>query len=527
MTKLLIIDDKKDERQSLKNLIDWSAYGISIVGEASNGLEGFTLANKLLPDIVMTDIVMPEMDGISLIVKLRKSFQNMKIIIMSCYSEFRYAQYAVKYKVSDYILKPIISTELEHVIKKVQTEIARDKATGTSSQEYIEDLVEDNLNELKNVFIRDLLNGKYQFSDSISEKLKIYQLQQFSSGKMMVLLIECGSLSVFPGLCEAVEGVGSSLSKFVLQTEKNQYAVLLGGKGITDCYRQLPYDLKGELKNCGFHEVTIGASSIKDNIREISSCYQEAQQALNAAFYLGKNRVIFYSELSNITFSTKDLDLKDIYDQLQNILHTGNKADIAEFTDNIINACIKKNKLYVKIVAINIISCCQIFLLNTDYGFSDIFKENEKEIYEKIMMLDAIPEIREWLFKILSQINNFLVEKNKSSKILITEKVSQIIKDRYFEKLTLDGIAAEIHYHPVYINSLIKQTTGKTFLQLLIEFRLKKAMELLQNTNLKVHEICRKVGYWNQSYFIQAFREYTGTTPGEFRALHLAEGDKK
>ena len=523
--KLLIVDDKKSERQYLRELLDWQSYGIAVAGEASNGAEGFALANQLLPDIVMTDIVMPEMDGISLTAKLRENFPNIKIIVMSCYSEFRYAQYAVKYKVSDYILKPIIATELDCVIKKVAAEISGDRSSRAEGQDDIEDLVEDNLNELRQVFVRDLLDGKYQTADDIAEKLKVYKLEQFCGKRVMVAKIESKEPSVLPNLYETVGNMDAGLSKFVLQTEKSQYAVLFGGdRSMDGYYRQLPYDLKRELKNSSGQDVTIGVSSIQESVVGLPLCYEEANQALDAKFYLGKNRVIFYSNLSNISFFTKDLDLKDVYDQLKNILHTNEKADIEEFTKNILDACVKKNKLYVKVVVINIISCCQIFVLNTNHTLSDIFKD-EKAVYEEILRLDTIPEIRQWLFDLLIQINKFLIEKNKGSKCKITNRVREMIQARYPEKLTLDQVAAEIHYHPVYINSVLKQATGKTFLQMLIEYRLQKAMELLENSSLKGYEICEKVGYWNQSYFTQTFREFTGMTPGEYRAKHNVKGE--
>lgn len=521
--KLLIVDDKDSERQYLRKLLDWQSYGIAVAGEASNGTEGFALANRLLPDIVMTDIVMPEMDGISLTAKLRENFPNIKIIIMSCYSEFRYAQYAVKYKVSDYILKPIIATELDYVIRKVAAEISGNPSSRADGRGSIEDLVKDNLNELTKVFVLDLLEGKYRDEKRIEEKLKVYKLGAFCGKPVMVVKIDCEE-PCGPLLYEAVGNLDDRLSKFILPTGKSQYAAVLGGdESLKDRGRQLPYDLKSVLKDGGCRNVTIGASTAKESVGDLSLCYEEANQALDAKFYLGKNRVILYGDLSGITYCTKDLDMKDVYEQLKNVLHTAGKSDIKEFTEDVINACVKKNKLYAKVVMIHLISCCQIFLLDLNRNLSDIFQD-EKALYEKMLEIDTIPEIRQWIFDVLNRINDYIVETDKNSASRITDKVREIIKARYPEKLTLDKIAAEIHYHPVYINSVLKQATGKTFLQMLIEYRLQRAMELLENSDLKVYEICEKVGYWNQSYFTQAFKEFTGTAPKEYRELRRKEG---
>ena len=526
MYKLLIVDDKADERQNLRNLISWEDNDIEIVGEANNGHEGIMMANDLLPDIIITDIVMPKMDGLVMSQRIFETLPQIRIILASCYDEFRYAQYAIRYGVSDYILKPIIANELEIVIKRIVSSLNESEQCTDPSID-MDEIVHNNIIELQQIFIEELVKGNYTDECAIQQKLTAYRLDHMKKSKYYMMNIELEDKTICVNLnqiTEIIDNIHPSAGNYVFGDNQRIYVVIGNNHGEID-YNGLPYRLRDDIKNIVHSDITIGISEPREKLVEINQCYEEARQAVLSKFYFGRNRIIFFSELSTIPYSLVEVDIKDVYERIKKMLFSPDKDEIEVFCDEIVSACIKKNRFYIRTIMIHVVNCCQMVLISFGKSFTDVFND-EIGVYEKLLKIETIPDIKQWLNNILLFINEYLVEKNNRRIIKVVEEMKDIISKKYSDKLTMEDIASQVHFHPVYAGTIFKQVTGKTFLQYLIEYRIQKAMELLQSTDFKVFEISEMVGYWNRSYFTLAFKEYAGMTPKEYRDKFSRSGNE-
>ena len=192
LLKLLIVDDKPSEREGIANIIDWESIGITVVGTAENGLDGVEKARELKPDIIITDIVMPHLDGFKMVEAIREFIPNIKVIFISCFDNFSFAKSAINVNAMGYVLKPIIVGELMETVSKVTGLHIKEVKEKKEEVELIRRLRE-NFPVLRDQFIRDILFGFLKDEKTIWEKNDFLEVG-LEKGHYTVLAIECDDL---------------------------------------------------------------------------------------------------------------------------------------------------------------------------------------------------------------------------------------------------------------------------------------------------------------------------------------------
>ncbi len=509
LLKVMIVDDERLIRESLKITIDWASYGCEITAEASNAFEAISKAQKLKPDIIVTDIRMPGMDGLDMIEEIM-AFNPCNFIVVTGYDDFSYAKRAVKIRAIDFILKPIDTEEFKEAVEKAVLE--RHK------------VLEQEILKLNKLFL-DALRGRKPYNCLLVYK----NICQVNLDRFYIALIQNDNLEEFditvhaPILYKQNQIIADKIFQifediYLIECHEDRLAAIIP-KEMVDDVDKLCLKLKmlqDMVKKCVNTTISIGVS-MENSLETISTAYEQAKVALQNRFYSGKGCITLFEEIKDE--GNRDIEFKD---SIKNeILFTLEACDKKRLVDTLENLYIKEFKLnrsniyLIKQISLEIIGT-SIELLK-DYNINkEIVLGSEFSPYRLMRNLNTIDEIYEFvkgtLLKILSAIREFISNTDESD----IKKALDYINQNYTENINLCEVAQYVHYSESYLSRKIKETIGMSFVQYLTKLRIEKAIELLQNPNTTVSEVAQRVGYTDYRYFSSVFQKYTGYSPKEF-----------
>lgn len=535
LLKLLVVDDKPAERNGIINVVDWSNIGISIVGEAENGLDGIEKARQLKPDIIITDIVMPYLDGFKMVEEIQKFLPDIKVIFISCFDNFNYAKLAIEMNAMGYVLKPIIAGELLSTIGKVTGIHIREIERKRDEEELIRRL-RQSMPVMRDQFVKDLLFGLLKDENEIWDKNDFLETR-FTTGTYSVLAVEIdppgGKKAEMPEerkqlqhfkikeqISKACETIYAHAVCYITSTEHSKFIILINqpdGQVKNAC--SFADRLRDELSARLNMDLTIGVSRTVDHVTRVHQCYQEACDALKFKFYLGKNQTISYSEIyKGESLKVQDqIDLRAVENELKYIIMTGEQKDIDRFLDRLFGKqATGQDIYYIQHICISIVAFIQFVLHEMNESLHKVY-DNEFYIYEQLFKLDTIVEIRQWVRGFLETVSSYLLSRDRSKNRKVINAIKEYINANYTEDLTVAKIAEKVYLSPCYTNYIFKKETGETLMEYLSRIRINKAKALLKNTLLKVYEVAEQVGFKSNSYFCSVFKEHCGMTPLEYR----------
>jgi len=533
MYQLLIVEDEKWEREGLRDFLDWASLGIKVAGFACNGVEGKKMAEEVRPDIIITDIKMPLMDGIQMARDVRAFLPDVYIIVLTGYDEFEYAKQTFDFHAFAYLLKPIRRKDIEQTIRSVLIQL-EDKENK-----------EKELIALKSQWINYATNNRdYLLIDFLKQKtglkyiyeLPLMKLLNTYNNKLVVIL----SLSLNQGERER------SLGTDTVRNVTKMINTMLGTGGVAVPCGELrddavicidaPSDKReletiilniiGEIKNKFGIYCIAAVGETADELEFMPRSYAQARETLSFRFIADYGELLFYSSI--LDSDRKDWDLTgkliEKADSLSvNIVHYIQTGDInrsIELVDDFL-AMLRENPSYAKILL-------NRFIFDIINGFNSILTNNmEDGVYVALWdpekqrvdytMLYSLPQTRKFITGFLSRIAVNMKKHCRDDNIART--VLKIIEERYPEELNLKHISKEINLYPYYIGSIFKEYTGKRFNEYLNCYRIDKAKEILQNKNMKVSDLAEAVGIPNSSYFCCLFKKKFGISPGEYGEL--------
>ena len=313
MIKALLVDDEKIELEGLRDLIPWDKLGIKVIGEASDGMKALKLADALRPDIIISDIKMPGMDGIELIKRLTAIVPKSKVIFVSAYQDFGYAKNAVMLNAFGYVLKPIDFDELFELLDKAVSKI-REANNDLRQRKLLLNEVKENQFFLQQQYLHDLVSSSQSFGDEkLMEKAKQLEIN-FINGSFYTAAVYVDAYKTYEEFIseEGKQFINKNLLNllkeisvedaviYALQIENGLYSLILNTrKPYSDfkdmLVRALETFIKNVQKNFG-ETVTIGVSDASPNISGVQSMYRQALSVINYKWYLGKGRIIFPSD---------------------------------------------------------------------------------------------------------------------------------------------------------------------------------------------------------------------------------------
>lgn len=534
MLRVMIVDDEPTIRQGIIASIDWSQYEIEIVGEASNGKEALERAPDLDPQIIITDIRMPVMDGLELTRELKKMLSETKIVILSGYDDFGYAKQALRLGVCEYLLKPVGAEELIALLLKLKNDIQVETAQKIQA-ESARKLLSENLLLLQSEFIQATLKGTFNDPDLVLPKAAQLNID-FTGPFYQVVIIDIDDYLLQTE--DMTEKEQAAMKSAVLNTAQTVLAskgrglfclsefdyligLINGTQGEMDIILELYRTIQAEIKQSLKLTVTFGIGRAYGKLTEIPCSYRESIVCLRKKIFKGKEQMIVF-EPEWLQLTTRPLiyptaDEKELLGQLK--LMEGQQ----------VTAIIEKifNHLLVAIAGPeDLKSFCVKFIIIAMNSLEELGVDLEKHLgknfepYKEIDKYETLEDIKIWLNNLLQFFIQIIKETKNEKYKGIVKLAIQFIQEHYHEDINLADITSTVFVTPNYLSRVFKEQTGESLIDWLNRFRIEKAKTLLLDFQIKIYEIAEKVGYNDYKYFSHIFKKYTGMTPKEYRDLN-------
>jgi len=536
MYRVLIIDDEPIIRRGLTTVIDWAALNCQIVSEASDGLEALEKLAEVRPDIVITDIRMPGADGLELSRHIFENHRFTKVIILTGYPDFEYAQKALRYNVVDFILKPTSTEKVMAAVHKATAMLSAD-LDRENRMKALESRMESSRSEIQEKCLREIFEGILTDASEIrsqTDRLGI-SLHNFCVVRFELDdAIHDGHVAEPPGAVRDPRRVRQTLAapfqgtaNTLISLSNNRFCLLL------DFLDENPaVNLEVVLNGCdeairmmeSFFScfVLAGISRFCQDPAHVFDAYQEAGQALKNVFY-GDIHTAVYHPTGTRESRTDPTMIRQNTDGILESLRSG-EEEVARRHLHTLFEQLKKEKApiaEVKEIAVHIASLCSRLLSNYGLNLSEM-PESSDQIYLNLMESRSVKALLHQLESIFITVCGQLNRRERQTHFIIS-RVREYMHQHYTEKMHLEDIARHVHVSNAYLSRLFRRETGETITDAITALRIEKAREMLLNSNLKTYEIALAVGIDDPAYFSQLFRKWVGQNPKEFRGLNRKE----
>lgn len=533
MLKLMIVEDEKTIREGIISTIDWGSHNIKIIAEASNGEEALNLMESVKPDIILTDIQMPKMNGLTFIERAKEEGFSFESIVLTGYEDFNYAKQSIRLNVFDYLLKPAQPAEILLAVLKVKQKLEQ--------QKWLDDqlhLLEDYTDKSIYFYKAETLIKWFHFPESSqlenrSEIIPHLKMKIDNSQPLQVGIIWLSPKQKNQFMFDDIELLKFCCLNITAETLSPFYdnkfeaifdqdsLVWVGNINESHNPDKLKEYLNQLVKNFQVYlelPVYIGVGNPKELIAEIHKSYLEAERVLDEQYYhQGKN--FFFHRKANNTVEKQilhDKELAILEDEI--ITHMYNKQydsalDKLESWLSYLEGQTSYHKEQVNLKAITLVVEMQKFV----QGNTLTKIEWESDLInwiEQMPTMKTFDDMSSILKKIFQNVFEILTAEKSVHRTV--QRAQTIIEERYSENLTLESIANEVFVSSAYLSSLFKQELGINFLDYLHQYRISQAKVLLTK-NYRIYEVANKIGYNDERHFSSTFKKWTGITPSQFQ----------
>lgn len=528
--KVLIVDDEEEIRLGIIKKIPWQKYGFIVVGDAENGKDALECVERLQPDIIMTDIKMPFMDGLELGERVSKISPSTKIIIFSGSDDLQYAHKAIKINVVEYVLKPINSNELIEVLKKLKKTID-EEYNEKKNMEKLYEYYNESLPILKEKFLVGTIEGRINNESWIDEGRKIGI--EFNSPYFSVAVLyndksnydEKNNIFNEDNLIDitikqVVDEVMSNYSKTISFIYSGMVIIINNfnkEEEILEFIDGLSEVCKTSERIVG-QKVSAGIGQIARGYDEIRFSYKMARNALHYRLVLGTGKAIYIEDVEPDNSVQLQFDENDER-ELINAIKIKSEEDIKRVVGRLFKKIEKlllpfnKYKIYLIEITTSLLKVVQAYDINMEQVFGDNFN-----CYSHLDDFNSIEEVEDWFIKKSIKINVLIKRERLDSSKLMIEKAKQYINKNYKNSdLSVETLCSHLHVSPTYFSTLFKKATGISFINYLTAIRLEAAVDLLNTTDFKSYIIAEEVGYIEPNYFSYVFKKKYGVSPSRYR----------
>lgn len=536
MYKVMIVDDEAVVRIGLKNTIHWNEHGFELIGDYASGREAWDAVELDKPDLVISDISMPFMDGLELARLITEQYPYIKIVILTGYDEFDYAQQAIRLKVSDFILKPITAQEIRLLLDGIKAEMDEEKQRREDLSR-LNSQLKQSLPLLKERFLERLVTvglSKVEIADRFSYfKLPSEALHYLV---MVVDIDDFGGreLTSYEHEAEFLRFVAFDVFQETLERdhvlsfrtrEERMVAIIFGQSNEINLYEEvfsLAEEVRYHIEKYLKFTVTIGIGRTSTHATQLPSSYKSALSALDYRFLLGKNRVISIIDIEGKSSMSMPM-LLDWDRKLATAVKTGAIQEAFQ----LIEMGIAELKSLLVPIEVCLLQMQKVVLILINSIQELVTHEHEPTLEQRIKLMDVykfktLDEMEVWLRNLVSSaIATIADNRNHLTSMQIRRGVEYIDTNYANEKMSLQDLCRHVLMSTSYFSLVFKQHTGETFIEYLTRVRISKAKELLNNSTLKLYEIAEKVGYKDPNYFSMLFKKHTGITPKDYRDHQL------
>jgi two-component system, response regulator YesN len=520
MLKCIIVDDEQREIDGILKYIDFNSLRIQYCGCANTAIEGIELAKRVNPDIILSDICMPMYDGLYMAGKIMELLKEPNFIFLSCYDDFNYAKQSLIFNTFAYLLKPMDYNELEEHLKKLVEKIEAAQAQNNYFAALQEQMMK-NLNIIQETVIFNFLNGTADYSNEDQIFLNINLNEQ--SRCLLVyqrIGVENNQHMVTNWLFH--EYRLKQLNEDHLLSRYEGFSVVIDTKSICtliNLSNQADFDegieILSQIKELFTKDHPAHVSTIISKecvgIESLPQMFNELVQIQEEHIFSDQNRIMFASEI--VGEDRNRVDYFDLKKQIKSIIE--NPQDISEFLDQLLSHNIMDIN-EAKQIALYIYFTVETIIMEKGLRIDTII-DDYQDILPNLFNCQTLEGFCRILEDLLTKVQYYIGNKTSSRQRIYVENIKKVINEQYTTIENVNDIADQIFISPSYAHQVFKLETGLTIYDYLFDIRMKKAEELLKDSNIKIYEVSEKVGYKNKSYFTLTFREYSGLSPKQFR----------
>lgn len=533
MYRILLVDDEILVRDAIKENIDWKSLDCELVGDCENGKQASEFVKENPVDIVLTDILMPYMDGMELSKFLHDNYPDVVIVIFSGFGEFEYAKKAIQYGVSEYLLKPVTAMELTGVINKMKEKVDQLRREKNKMNKLTEnsEKYRKNAQVIRSKNMEALVNCTTDVSKSIqrlaemgidisaiSYRVALFDIDLYSG--MYELDTEKqqeSALMAFVLYNISDEIVTREEAGFAYQEGNNRVGILFQEKwsrNFTEKTREICREIQEKTKEVMGFDVSMGIGKWVKKPEELVQSHNMAQDTLQYRYLLGGNLLIDMEEKHPV----QEISIDEPLSVLKEALKTGQEdlvlQTLVSIEDLIRNALMQKSRacMYLQQVIRTMDNACEDVSADMEQ-----IREGRDELIREITDQKFFGEACEVVARHTKRVISILSAMNTSSSERQARLAIDYIQKNYMDPdLSLNSICSYLNISTSYFSTIFKEETGETFTEVLIRTRMEKAKELLENTTMKNYEIAEKVGFSDPHYFGISFKKMTGCTPTEY-----------
>ena len=531
MIKVFLVEDEFVVREGIKNNVDWAAHGYEFCGEAGDGELAFPMIRKLRPDIVITDIRMPFMDGLELSKLIKKEFPWMEVIILSGFEEFEYAKQGIKIGVAQYLTKPIKGDDLLREVDIIADRIEEKRRERLIREQYEREMEEATLRERSNLFT-DLVTGS-KSPAQLMETAGSLSMDLTAMYYNIMLVILQSSAHLQGEYSNSVVEVEEKLQaleqdhtfllfdrnlegKALLFEAESEETLLANQKAFVKQFEEI-------LKEYPHITYFGGIGKPVNRLRLLPECFTEANRAFAHRYFVNESRIVNALELApENPVDHGDLDLTNVdpkqidRSRTTNFLKLGSRDEASYFVEEFLEGIGEKSlesSMFRQYIAMDCYFSVAAFIEEMGYERSEISQPD--------MAGDTLqsPEATRAYISSIVETAVSLREKRANSRYgEVVDEVLRYISENYAqEDLSLNTLASHVNVSPNHLSMIFSQQTGQTFIKYLTDLRMHKAKELLKCSNKRSSEIALEVGYKDPHYFSYIFKKTQGITPTRFR----------
>jgi len=537
MIKVTIADDEENVCQLIRGLIDWQSLDMEIVGVAHNGVEALELIKEHSPDLMISDIRMPGYDGLEMIRRAKMIDENLDFIIISGYRHFEYAQNAIKYGVSDYLLKPIKKEDFMVALTKMREKYMQ-RTEQQSNEERLKTRLKSDVDKLReNVFTERLLKKGMTTQDLTLEEINQKDHFLFQSGLFQVcaVKIDCGFEDQYNSAIKILEEKIVQILNSLLKEQCFDMGIYLYDS-VTYCI--LNYDVNNKkgirrqmkavfdelmVQKVAFEqlEFTIGAGTVVDDIKQLKDSFRVARYAIGQRLLLGAGRFIEDCAIHTQT-QKENILLAELNKTLGTALEVLDRDAVLKCIAGLKQQIKTENDLSGQEILSLVNHVCEMYL--THLRNNQIQIQYGAEFYEKFCIhanrCSSIDQLFEYLSVMVGESLDVIIEDKKQADTKPIRLAKQYIQQNYMKPISLEEVSGIVGFNATYFSTLFKKENGSNFVDYLSEIRMNKVKDLLRETNLSIAAICEQVGYNDLKHFTKSFKKTTGINPNEYRKLY-------
>ena len=520
--KVLLVDDEPSILRGMEEGIPWNEFGFEVAGTAANGQEAWELIQNERPDVLISDIRMPFMNGLELVRTLNENYIRMKTILVSGYDDFEYAQQAIRYGVSEYLLKPISMPQMEELLQRIHHEITAE-IEEKKNQTYLQNMYKENLPILKERFLTELMEGRIP-EEKIQKRLRNLKID-FDWDSALVAVFQL-----------VHDEEDSEMKYFVLSKVLHEIFENFGAHLIFRCYEKIVLIIAAEdqskvqgVLKC-LHEANLigerylqtsfycGVGNLVSGIENIQHSYQNAVEAIEYSVVSEDEPVIYIQDIENL----EDEELKFAGDQyfkeLNLAIKMSDEKNIQHQVDNLFGEMERCKMNYEEYQTKIIELCFSLAKIARQYGLEEKKYSDPRSLMSEILSAYTGDELKKGFLSYTISLGRAVNQKRMDNNGLLAQRAKEFIDQNFMRSdLSVEILCDYLHISPSYFSSIFKKIHGISFVNYLTNRRIEEAVFLLKTTDYKTKVISEMVGYPESNYFSYVFKKKTNISPANFR----------